>query len=171
MDKKILVGMISLVAVAVLVVFFVMVASGGFAQAGGFSKLFDKLVNEDETTYNQRLSLPDSWDVGDVKKVSDTIVDMVYHEQDYGYSTVIWFSYHGDKWNDPTRGTVFHVPDKSNDGWLDVSHGLFSVEVRSLANISDEYDVGDTITIQCSLTTNVNVALAFDDLWYLPGEI
>ncbi len=171
MDKKILMMMVSLVVVAILIVFFVMIASGGITGTGGYTKLFNKLVNKGSTTYNQRLELPASWDVGDVKKVSDTIVDMIYHEEDYGYRTVIWFSYHGDKWNDPTRGSFFHVPDTSSDGWLDVTHGLFSIEVRSVTNISAKYDVGDTITVQSTLTTNSIVALAFDDEWHLSSEV
>jgi len=148
-----------------------MIASGGIAGTGGFTKMFNRLVDKDSTTYNQRLALPDSWDVGDVKKVSDTIVDITYHEEDYGFRTTLWFSYHGDKWNDPTRGSVFHVPDTSSDGWLDVSHGLFNIEVRSVTNISAHYDVGDTITVQSTLTTNAYVALAFDDEWHLSSEV
>jgi len=173
MDKKILITMVALVVVAVMVFAVALIASGGMAAAGGFTKLFNKLVNEDDVAYNQWLKLPDGWDEGDVKKVSDTIVDMTFHELDYGYSTTIWFVYHGDKYNDPAngRGTVFHVPDSSPDGWLYVDHGRFSVEVRSVANISDKYDVGDTITIQSTLTTNVNVDLAFDDEWHLTSEI
>ena len=171
MEKKILVIMVSLVVVAALVVAFVMIASGGLARAGGFTKLYDKLVNDDELTYNQRLKLPDSWDVGDTKRVSDTIVDMYYHEEDHGFSTTLWFAYQGDKWNDAEHGTHFYVPDTSSDGWLEVTHGHFSVEVWSATNLSAKYDVGDTITIKSILTTNVNVDLAFDDEWHLASEL
>jgi hypothetical protein len=165
MEKKILVIMVSLVVIAALVVAFVMIASGGMAKAGGFTSTFDKLVNDDESAYNQRLVLPDSWDVGDTKKISDTIVDMSYHEESHGYSTTLWFAYQGDKWNDPTRGSHFYVPDTSSDGWLEVTHGLFSIEIWSATNLSAKYDVGDTITVQTTLKTNVNVDLAFDDEW------
>ena len=157
--------------VAALVVAFVMIASGGLARSGGFTKLFDKLVNDDEFTYNQRLNLPDSWDVGDTKKVSDTIVDMYYHDEDHGFSTTIWFAYKGDKWNDPTHGTHFFVPDSSGDGWLEVTHGLFSITIWSATNLSANYDVGETITVQSTLMTNVNVDLAFDDEWALAGVL
>jgi hypothetical protein len=171
MEKKILVIMVSLVVVAALVVAFVMIASGGLARAGGFTKLYDKLVNDDEFTYNQRLKLPDSWDVGDTKKVSDAIVDMYYQEDDHGYLTTLWFAYQGDKWNDPEHGTHFYVPDTSHDGWLEITHGLFSIQIWSATNLSAKYDVGDTITIESQLKTNVNVDLAFDDEWHLAGVL
>jgi hypothetical protein len=157
------------VVVAVLVVAVIMVASGGFARSGGFTKTFDKLVNDDGFEYNQRLSLPTSWDVGDTKEVSDTIVDMYYHEEEHGFSTVIWFAYQGDKWNDPTHGTHFYVPDTSGDGWMTVDHGLFSITIWSATNLSAKYDVGDTITVQTTLKTNVNVDLSFDTEWVVEG--
>lgn len=171
MDKKILVLMAVLVVVAVLVVAVVMVASGGFARSGGFTKLFDKLVEDEGLVYDQRLALPDSWEVGDVKKVSDTIMDMSYHEEEHGYSTTLWFAYHGDKWNDPSHGTRFRVPDTSGDGWFLVDHGMFSITIWSATNLSAEYDVGDTITVQSTLKTNVNVDLAFDTDWALAGVL
>jgi hypothetical protein len=170
MEKKILMIMVSLVVVAVLVVAFVMIASGGLARAGGFTKLFDRLVNDEDTTYNQRLKLPDSWDVGDVKTVSDTILDMRYDEEDRGYMTTIWFAYTGDEWNDPEQGTQFRVPDRSGDAWIVVSHGLFSIDVWSTTNISAKYDIGDTITIECELVTNAYNYLAFDEEWALPND-
>jgi hypothetical protein len=165
MEKKILVIMVSLVVVAALVVAFVMIASGGMAKAGGFTSTFDKLVYDEDATYNQRLNLPDSWDVGDVKKISDRIVDMYFSEEDHGFSTTLWFAYMGNKWSDPERGTYFHVPDTSSDGWLDVTHGLFSIHIWSATNLSAKYDIGDTITVQTTLKTNVNVDLAFDQDW------
>jgi len=167
MEKKILVIMVSLVVVAALVVAFVMIASGGLARAGGFTKLFDKLVNDDDSKYNQRLNLPDSWDVGDIKTVSDTIVDMKYEEDDRGYLTTLWFVYKGDKWNNPDQGTQFRVPDKSDDAWIVVSHGLFSIDVWSTTNLSAKYDIGDTITVENELVTNAYNYLAFDEEWSL----
>jgi len=170
MEKKILLIMVSLVVVAALVVAFVMIASGGMGRAGGFTKLFDKLVDPDEQTYGQRLELPDSWSVGDVKRVSDSIVDMYYDEEDHGYTTVMWFAYQGNKWNDPDRGTYFHVPDTSSDGWLDVTHGLFSITVWSATNLSAKYNIGDVITLESELDTNSYVMLAFDN-WHVAGEL
>lgn len=170
MEKKILIIMVSLVVVAALVVAFVMIASGGMARPGGFTKLFDKLVDDDDISYNQWLKLPDSWDEGDTKSVSDTIIDLRYHEESRGFLTTLWFVYQGDKWNDPERGTLFHVPDSSHDGWMEVRNGLFSIQVWSITNLSAKYDVGDTITIETALVTNVNVDLAFDDEWTLASE-
>ena len=170
MEKKILVIMFAMLIAAVLLVGAVMVSSGGFARTGGFTKLFDKLVNDDDTTYDQVLELPDSWDEEDVKTVSDTIVDMRYEEDDRGYLTTLWFVYKGDKWNDPERGTLFRVPDSSGDSWMIVRNGLFSVDVWSISNLSAKYDVGDTITIENELVLNNDNYLAFSDEWTLSNE-
>jgi len=174
MDKKILLIMVTLVVVAALVVAFVMIASGGLRRAGGFTALFDKLEYAGDETHNQRLSLPASWDVGDKKTVSDTIVDMSFWKETHGSTSVYWttmyFVYEGNKWNDPSHGTSFQVPDNSNDGWMTVEHGLFGLTVSSATNLSAKYDIGDVITLQTVLETNSNVVTAFGN-WVVASTI
>jgi hypothetical protein len=173
MDKKILAIMVALVLVAVLVVGFVMIASGGLGRAGGFTPLFDKMQNTGGETYNQRLSLPSSWDVGKKITVSDTITDMSYYKETHGstsvYWTTMWFEYMGNKWNDPSRGTSFFVPDNSNDGWMAINHGLFSLTVSSATNLSAKYNIGDVITIQTILESN-GIQVGFGD-WVVASTI
>jgi len=167
MEKKIILIMGSLLVVAALVVLVVMVASGGLRSAGGFTALFNKLNNASDEEYSQELALPSSWKEGDKKTVSDQIMDMSYYRQTVQqtsvYVTTLWFVYHGDKWNDPSRGTTFNVPDDSHDGWLNVNHGLFSITVSSATNLSHDYNIGDIITLESHLTINVHVQLAFGD--------
>lgn len=174
MDKKILALMVSLLVIAAVAVSVTMVSFGGFGKAGGFTTLFDDLVYTGTSAHGQRLSLPDSWHENDVKKVSDRIVDMSYWKETHGsaavYWTTMWFTYMGNKWNDPKWGTSFYVPDDSNDGWLEVSHGLFSITVSTATNLSAKYDIGDVITLETELTTNDNVVLAFGT-WVVSGTI
>jgi len=172
MDKKILTIMVTLVVVALLVVGFVMWAAGGsFVRGGGFSDLFDDLEYEGNETYGQELSLPDNWDDGDKKKVSDVIVDMAYRKQTVGqtsvYITTLWFVYVGDKWSNEYQlsshppGTLFYVPSATGDEWIPVDNGIFHIEVSSATNISAEYDIGETITVESLLEYNENSMLAF----------
>jgi hypothetical protein len=174
MDKKILTIMVALLVVAVLVVAFVMIASGGLQRAGGFTTLFDKLEYDGDATFRQQLACPDSWDVGDKKEVSDKIVDMSFWMEEHGstsvYWTTIWFIYQGNEWNDPSRGTVFYIPDDSGDGWLTVDHGVFALTVSSATNISAKYDIGDVITLETVLVLNNNVVTAFGD-WIVSSTI
>jgi hypothetical protein len=174
MDRKILMIMSALVVVAVLVVAFVMIASGGLRRAGGFTTLFDKMQYDGTDTYHQRLSCPTSWDVGDKKSVSDSIVDMSFWKETHGstsvYWTTMWFVYTGNQWNDPSRGSSFYVPDKSADGWLAVEHGMFSITVSSATNISAKFDIGDVITLETLLVTNNNVVVALGD-WVVASTI
>lgn len=170
MEKKIILIMVSLVVVAALVVAFVMVAAGGgLRSAGGFTDLYDKLEYTGSEQSDQHLTLPDSWDVGDKKKVSDVIVDMTYRKQTVSqttvYITTLWFVYMGEKWSSPyaSDGMSFYVPDMSTDGWLHVDHGLFSLTVSSATNISAHYDVGDVITMQATLSVNSNAMVAFGE--------
>ncbi len=167
MDKKIIAIMVALLVVAALVVAVVMVAMGGIRRSGGFTDLFDKLEYNGTDTYDFDLSLPDSWDVGDKKTVSDFIVDMYYEKRTIGqtsvYITTMYFMYLGNKWNNPEEGTSFNVPDDSGDGWLNVDHGMFVITVSSATNLSAEYDVGDIITLETSLVQNSNTLLAFGD--------
>jgi hypothetical protein len=171
MDRKILMIMSALVVVAVLVVAFVLVASGGLVRAGGFTTLFDKLQNDSGSTYHQYLSLPSSWNAGDKKTVSDTIVDMMYRSQTIGstsvYVTTLWFVYLGNKWNDPYYGTSFYVP--SDGGWLAVDHGRFSITVSSATNLSARYDIGGVITLQTTIVTN-NDVVAFGE-WVVASTL
>jgi len=174
MDRKILALMVSLLVIAAVAVSVTMVSFSGFGKAGGFTSLFDSLEYTGTSAHGQRLALPDGWNAGDVKKVSDRIVDMSYWKETHGstsvYWTTMWFTYLGNKWNDPTWGTLFYVPDNSHDGWLDVTHGLFSITVSSATNLSAQYDVGDVITLQTTLETNSNVVLAFGD-WIVTGVV
>ncbi len=174
MDRKILAIMGALVLVAIIVVAFVLIASGGLQRAGGFTNLFNKLTYSGENTFQQQLELPSGWHVGDKKAVSDTIVDMSYDVGSIGstsvYITTLWFNYMGNKWNDPHRGTYFFVPDDSHDGWLIVDHGRFSVQVSSATNLSAKYDIGDIITLETLLVTNDNVVLAFGE-WVVASTL
>ena len=174
MDKKILTIMVALLVVAVLVVAFVMIASGGLQRSGGFTALIDKMVYDCDDTFEQQLSFPDSWDVGDKKRVSDTIVDMGFWKETHGstsvYWTTMWFTYLGNKWNDQRSGTSFQVPDSSHDGWMEVEHNLFWVQVSSATNLSAKYNIGDVITLETVLVLNNNVVTAFGD-WIVSSTI
>jgi hypothetical protein len=170
MERKILVIMATLVVVAVLVVAFVMVAAGGgLRRSGGFTALFDKLEYTGNATVGQNLQVPESWHVNDKKVASDTIVDMTYRKQTVSqtavYITTLWFVYLGTKWSNPYRGQgdSFNVPDNSNDGWMPVSHGMFSIEVSSATNLSAHYTIGDVITLENALERNVNNQIGFGD--------
>ncbi len=158
MEKKIIGIMLSLVVVAVVVVAVVMVAAGGFKKSGGFTKLFDGLDPSTNTTYPERLVIPDDWEVGDKKRVSDTIVDMYYYrttvQQTDVFITTLYFVYIGDKWADPEEGTYFRVPTANTHGdlsWLTVDHGIFHLQVSSATNLSDKYDIGDVIELESTI--------------------
>jgi len=170
MDRKIIGVMVTLVVVAVIVVAFVMIAAGGGLRtgAGGFTSLFDDLQNPGQETHDQELALPNDWRVNDIKKASDTIVDLSYDKttiaQTTVYVTTLYFAYLGSKWADAINdGNHFSVPDNSFDGWLHVSHGLFSVTVSSATNLSAHFHPGDVIEVQTALTTNTNGQLAFGE--------
>lgn len=169
MDKRILAIMVTLVVVAALVVAAVMIAAGGFGRAGGFTTLFDKLVNNDTDKYNMHLSIPDDWDVGDKMRVSDTIIDMTYEKQAFGttwmYQTTLYFAYVGEKWHNSTEGTAFYVPVNLAGGihWLHVSSGMFHLSVSSATDLSAEYDIGDKITLETTITMNGLSMLSFGD--------
>ncbi|MBU0684534.1 MAG: hypothetical protein ABIE25_07485 [Thermoplasmatota archaeon] len=177
MERKIIAIMATLVVVAVLVVAFVMVAAGGgINRSGGFTALFDKLEYNGNETYEQDLQAPESWHVNDKKVVSDTIVDMTYRKQTIGqtnvYTTTLWFVYLGTKWSNPYQGhgDTFNVPDKSQDGWLQVNHGMFSIEVSSATNLSVHYSIGDVITLENALERNRNNQIGFGD-WSVKNVI
>jgi len=171
MDKKILAIMVALVVIAAVVVVGVaLAASGGVGsgKAGGFTSLFDKLEKADvNETYNMHLELPQSWNTGDRKDVSDKIVDMSFsrNPSTHIYTTNLWFAYSGDKWNNPTQGTSFIVPQESGD--LHVVHGLFVITVYSATNLSSEFDNGDVITLTSTLTIH-DADLVFGD-WAVPN--
>lgn len=176
MDKKIIAIMVSLLVIAGVVAAVVAVtAGGGLRSSGGYTKLFDRLSYTSwASPDNQYLELPSGWENGEVKKVSDVIVDLVYEEttqyQTTVYLTHLWFVYLGDKWNVPFEGdgTEFYVPIEWGGGsdWLHVDHGLFYVTVSSATNLSAKYTVGDTITLQSALTLNGNAMLAFGKWTY-----
>ncbi len=163
MDKKIIAVMVTLVVVAALVVAFVMVAAGGGGvhKAGGFTSLFDKLVNPDPVndTHDQRLEVPTSWE-GDKITVSDTITDMSYTSAMVNglriYTTNLWFSYIGTEWNqEPSHGTFFSVPMANTWGgwgWLQVNHGLFMITISSATNISADYHAGEVISLSSTVS-------------------
>ena len=158
MEKRIIGIMLSLVVVAIVVVAVVMVAAGGLKKSGGFTRLFDSLEYSGNLTYQQWLEIPDDWEVGDQKKVSDTIVDMYYYrttiQQTYVYITTLYFVYIGDKWTDPSDGTWFRVPNADSHGdatWINVNHGLFSIQVSSATNLSAAYDIGDVIELETTI--------------------
>jgi len=169
MDRKIIAVMLTLVVVAILVVAFVMVAAGGFgARAGGFTGLFDDLENPGGDTHDQELALPTSWAVNEIKKVSDTIVDLEYYEQTVAqttvYVTTLYFVYLGEKWNAPQEdGSNFRVPDNSFDGWMYIDHGMFHITVSSATNLSADFEPGDVIRLQTALVTNINSQVAFGE--------
>jgi len=164
MEKKIMATMIALVVVAVVVVAVVFATAGVTKKPGGFTKLFDQLEYEGTATYNQYLMLPDDWDVGDEKVVSDTIVDMLYRTHTVSYTTVfittMYFAYTGDQWQDSRQGTAFYVP--TTTGWIHVDHGLFSITVSTATNLSAHYSIGDVIELQSTIGTNAYAQLAFD---------
>lgn len=158
MEKKIIGIMLSLVVVAIVVVAIVMVAAGGFKKGGGFTKLFDSLEYSGNQTYNQELEIPEDWEVGDVKRVSDTIVDMYHYrttvQQTNVYITTLYFVYVGDEWSDSEDGTRFMVPSANTHDvatWITVSHGLFSLQVSSATNLSAAYDIGDVIELETTI--------------------
>jgi len=161
MERKIIGIMLSLIVVAIVVVAVVMVAAGGFKKSGEFTKLFDSLEYSGNQTYEQELELPADWAVGDVKKVSDTIVDMYHYrttvQQTDVYITTLYFVYVGDEWTDPDDGTRFLVPnsvthhDNTVATWIDVNHGLFSIQVSSATNLSIAYDIGDVIELEATI--------------------
>lgn len=165
MDRKIIGVMLTLVAVLIVVMVVVLVSVGGglSARSGGFTKLFDQLVNTDSATYDQDLALPTSWRVGDVKSASDTIVDMYYDHVTLGsvtvYETHLYFAYQGVKWNDAARGTSFTVPQNITD--LHVSHGLFHITVSSATNLAEKYQIGDVIQLENKLVVSSTGAVIF----------
>ncbi len=174
MERKILAIMVSLVVVAAVVVGAVMIASGGLTRAGGFTSLFDKMVNTGDATYNQVLAMPSGWSVGKKITVSDTIMDMSYEKQVLGsttvYLTTIWFQYMGDKWNNPAQGTAFYIPvTTSHDGFMHVVHGSFTLTVSSATNITAKYHIGGTITLETVLASN-GIQVAFGD-WVVASVI
>lgn len=159
MERKIIAIMVTLVVVAALVVAFVMVAAGGgINRSGGFTALFDKLEYNGNETSGQRLQMPESWHAGDKKVASDTIVDMTFYKQTIGqtsvYITTLWFVYLGTKWSNPYHGhgDNFYVPD--HGGWMEVSHGMFSITVSSATNLSAHHDIGDVISLETILEHN-----------------
>lgn len=161
MEKKILTIMVALIVVAAIVVAFVMIASGGMKTAGGFTKLFNELENPNSTElYDIQLEFPDDWKVQDVKTVSDTIVDMDPRgESVIGgitvYTVRLYFVYIDDKWADPQSGILFFVPSTDySSGYIQVSHGLFAIDVSSPDDISKNYDIGDVIELQTVLEVN-----------------
>ncbi|MCJ2533226.1 MAG: hypothetical protein LN411_04820, partial [Candidatus Thermoplasmatota archaeon] len=97
----------------------------------------------------------------DVKKVSDTIVDMYHYsttvQQTNVYITTLYFVYIGDEWTDPDDGTRFSVPnsvthnDETLATWIIVSHGLFSLQVSSATDLSLAYDIGDVIELETTI--------------------
>jgi hypothetical protein len=169
MERKIIVIMLTLVVVAIVVIGIVMVAAVGIKKAGGFTGLFDDLEYSGDLTFRQPLEIPDSWDEGDVKSVSDTIVDMFYNKQTVQqttvYVTTLYFVYIGDKWNDPDEGNRFSIPVADDWGelqWKDVNHGLFSIQVSSATNLSAAYDIGDVITLETTIA-DAGGTLAFGE--------
>ncbi|MBU1158920.1 MAG: hypothetical protein KKE24_06250 [Candidatus Thermoplasmatota archaeon] len=170
MEKKILTIMVVLVVAATLMVAVVLIAAGGMRSAGGFTKLFDDLENPTSSvTYNQYLEMPDGWELGDTMSVNDRIVDMYLIDTDVIsssitiYDTVLYFMYMSDKWTDTDQGTSFYVPCVgAHNGYIHVSHGLFSLTVSSATNLSAEYDIGDIIGLETKLVIN-NDVLSFDE--------
>jgi hypothetical protein len=161
MEKKILMIMVSLMVVAIVVVATVMIATGGARSTGGFTKLLNSLENDTPSvTYGQYLSMPSDWELGDRKTVSDTIVDMDPRSEWYEggitiYTVRLYFMYIDDKWADDEAGVMFYVPStEHHDGWMQVSHGMFWLDVSSPDNISDIYNIGDTIELWTDLEIN-----------------
>ncbi len=169
MERKIVGIMLALVVVAIVIVGVVTIAAVGTKKSGGFSKLFDDLEYSGDLTYRQELEIPGDWHENDVKKVSDMIVDMRYYRHTVAtttvYVTTLYFIYVGDEWNSPAEGTRFFVPVEWNDGfldWMDVNHGLFSIQVSSATNLSAAYDIGDVIELQTTII-DVDGTLAFGE--------
>jgi len=161
MERKILTIMVALVVVAIVVVATVMIATGGARTAGGFTKLFNQLENDTPSvTYGQYLAFPDDWDLGDVKKVSDTIVDLDPRDEEVlggitVYTVRLYFIYIDDKWADEESGVLFYVPStEHHDGWMTVNHGMIWVDVSSPENISEKYNIGDNIELMTDLEYN-----------------
>ncbi len=177
MEKRILAIMVTLVVVAALVVGFVMIAAGGGIRlgGGGFTDLFNDLEYDGNATTNQQLSIPDDW-AGDTKAVKDVIVDMTYRTQSVSQTTVfittLYFVYLGGEWNEPYLGSGqdFYVPVTYGSLWLHVENGQFSITVSSATNLSAEYSIGDTITLETQVETNGNAMLAFDT-WTVKGVV
>lgn len=168
MDRKIIAVMLTLVVVAVVVMAFVLVAAGGIraSTSGGFTKLFDELQNPSGALVDQELTLPTSWHVNDIKKVSDRIVDMYYDTVPVAsttvYITTLYFAYSGEKWNNPEEdGTNFYVP--YGNGWMHISHGLFHIQVSTATNLSAEYQPGDVIELESPIATNTSAQLVFGE--------
>jgi len=169
MERRILGIMVALVVVAAVVVGFIVVAAGGtWRSAGGFTDLFDDCVYAGNATTNQYLSLSPDWRQGDKKVVSDVIVDMTYRQQTVSqtkvYITTMYFVYLGDKWSYPYlgEGQNFYVPVTYGNYWMHIDNGQFSITVSSATNISDDYGIGDVITVQSTLQLNGLGQLAFD---------
>ena len=170
MERKIIMIMLTLVVVAIVVVGVVMVAAVGIKRGGGFTQLFDQLEDSGELENQYMiLELPSNWDAGDVKSVSDTIVDMYFNEhtveQTTVYVTTLYFVYTGNKWNNPDHGTMFRIPiedDWGMLGWKSIVHGLFWIQVSSATNLSAEYDIGDVIELETTLV-NAGGTLAFSE--------
>ena len=176
MDKKIVGIMLALVAVAIAIVVVVAVASVGFKRSGGFTNLFDDLEYSGDLTYRQELEIPDGWEAGDVKGVSDMIVDLHYYRQTISmttvYITTLYFVYLGEKWNSPAEGTRFYVPIEYNEGsldWIHVNHGLFSIHVSSATNLSAAYSIGDVIELETTVV-DAGGTLAFGE-WQVANTV
>jgi hypothetical protein len=178
MEKRILAIMVTLVVVAALVVGFVMIAAGGGIRlgGGGFTDLFSDLEYNGNETDNMELSVPNDW-AGDTKVVKDVIVDMTYWRQAVSpttavYWTTMYFVYLGDKWSTPylDDGQDFRVPVTYGDLWLDIHHGQFSITVSTATNLTEDFGIGDTITLESVIKTNRNAILAFDT-WTVKGVV
>lgn len=180
MEKRILAIMVTLVVVAALVVGFVMIAAGGGIRigGGGFTDLFDDLDYTGNATTDQQLSIPSDWS-GDTKAVKDVIVDMTYREQVVSqtktlFYTTLYFVYLGDKWSNPlVGGQSFEVPTAYNDHgdlWLEVEHGMFSVTVETVTNLSEDFGIGDSITLESKIALNSNAILSFG-AWSVKGVL
>jgi hypothetical protein len=111
-------------------------------------------------TYDQYLTFPSDWEEQDQKVVSDTIVDMDPRSvETLGgvtvYTVRLYFVYQDDKWADPESGILFNVPsDEHHEGWLQVNHGMFWVDVSSPENVGENYDIGDVIELQTVLVVS-----------------
>lgn len=176
MEKKIVGIMLTLVVVAVVIIGVVMIAAVGIKRGGGFTGLFDELEYSGDLTYRQPLEIPDGWEDGDVKSVSDTIVDMYFYrhtvQQTTVYVTTLYFVYMGDKWNDPDDGTRFSIPIEQDPGvlgWKEINHGLFSIQVSSATNLSAEYDIGDVIELETTIA-DAGGTLAFGE-WVIADTL
>lgn len=180
MEKRILAIMVTLVVVAALVVGFVMIAAGGGIRigGGGFTDLFDDLEYTGNMTTDQQLSIPNDWN-GDTKVVKDVIVDMTYREQTVSqtktlFFTTLYFVYLGDKWGNPLLGgQSFEVPTAyydHGDFWLEVEHGMFSVTVETVTNLTADFSVGDAITLESKVALNSNAIIGFG-VWTVRGVV